>query len=281
MHRYERPRSPRGRRLPLIPAQVRRLPPRLRLPPRRRHRRARRRHRSSSPVAHDGLLPRARYHCSRSDRGHALAGDACAAVERLDAIDRACSRFRSDSELARVNSARGARVAVGPYCSRPSVSHSRARVQWWTGRSHSRRGPRAAGYDATFRIVAARDGARFRARFVAVPGWQSVDLDERAATVRVPAGVELDLGATAKALACDRAATRRSGRRFCSCRARRRHRRCGHFACRRLVCPDQRRSRGVARFRRADSGAYRRRSCDLFDHRAAVAERPDRTASPC
>ncbi len=34
-----------------------------------------------------------------------------------------------------------------------------------------------------------------------------VELDERAATVRVPAGVELDLGATAKALACDRAAT--------------------------------------------------------------------------
>jgi thiamine biosynthesis lipoprotein len=32
----------------------------------------------------------------------ALAGDACAAVEReLDAIDRACSRFRPDSELAR------------------------------------------------------------------------------------------------------------------------------------------------------------------------------------
>jgi thiamine biosynthesis lipoprotein len=65
---------------------------------------------------------------------------------------------------------------------------------------------RTLGYDATFRLVAARDGDAFRAEFCSVPGWETVDLDEAGATVRVPAGVELDLGATAKALACDRAA---------------------------------------------------------------------------
>jgi thiamine biosynthesis lipoprotein len=39
-----------------------------------------------------------------------------------------------------------------------------------------------------------------------VPGWQTVDLQRHHSTVRVAHGVELDLGATAKALAADRAA---------------------------------------------------------------------------
>ena len=40
---------------------------------------------------------------------------ACDAVQReLDAIDLACSRFRDDSELSRVNAAAGREVAVGP-----------------------------------------------------------------------------------------------------------------------------------------------------------------------
>jgi thiamine biosynthesis lipoprotein len=65
---------------------------------------------------------------------------------------------------------------------------------------------RLAGYDATFRVVAARDGENFRARFVAAPGWETIELDEAAGTIRVPDGVELDLGATAKALAADRCA---------------------------------------------------------------------------
>jgi thiamine biosynthesis lipoprotein len=39
-----------------------------------------------------------------------------------------------------------------------------------------------------------------------VPGWRLVWTDHAASTVRVPGGVELDLGATAKALCADRAA---------------------------------------------------------------------------
>jgi thiamine biosynthesis lipoprotein len=39
-----------------------------------------------------------------------------------------------------------------------------------------------------------------------VPGWRTVALDPAARTLHVPAGVRLDLGATAKALAADRAA---------------------------------------------------------------------------
>jgi thiamine biosynthesis lipoprotein len=41
-------------------------------------------------------------------------------------------------------------------------------------------------------------------------GWRGVQLDARRQTVRVPRGVSLDLGATAKGLAADRAADRAS-----------------------------------------------------------------------
>jgi thiamine biosynthesis lipoprotein len=138
----------------------------------------------------------------------ASEGDACAVVEReLDAIDRACSRFRPDSELARVNSAAGERVAVGPLLLEAlRVALDAARSSGGLVDPTVGRALRGAGYDATFRVVAARDGNTFRAEFCTVPGWQTVELDEDAGTVRVPAGVELDLGATAKALACDRAA---------------------------------------------------------------------------
>jgi thiamine biosynthesis lipoprotein len=39
-----------------------------------------------------------------------------------------------------------------------------------------------------------------------VAGWRVVGVDRQASTVRIPSGVELDLGATAKALCADRAA---------------------------------------------------------------------------
>jgi len=134
---------------------------------------------------------------------------ACAAVKReLDAIDRACSRFRSDSELSRVNRAGGKRVAIGPLLLEAlRVALDAARSSGGLVDPTVGRALRTSGYDSTFRVVAARDGSTFRASFSTVPGWQTVELDEQGATVRVPAGVELDLGATAKALACDRAAT--------------------------------------------------------------------------
>lgn len=138
----------------------------------------------------------------------ARLGDACAAVEReLASIDRACSRFRADSELSRVNRAGGEWVAIGPVLvealrvALDAARSSEGLVDPTVGRAL-----RVSGYDATFRVVAARDGDAFRAEFCSVPGWQTIDLDEAGGTVRVPAGVELDLGATAKALACDRAA---------------------------------------------------------------------------
>jgi FAD:protein FMN transferase len=134
--------------------------------------------------------------------------DAVVAVEReLTAIDATCSRFRPDSELVRVNSAGGRAVHVSPLlleALRTAVTAAHATdglVDPTVGRAL-----RLAGYDATFSVVAARDSRTFRARFASVPGWRVIEVDDARRTVRIPAGVELDLGATAKALAADRSA---------------------------------------------------------------------------
>ena len=87
-----------------------------------------------------------------------------------------------------------------------------------------------AGYDRDWRLLAAprrsspSRAQRSRARVQA--GWRTVALDRGAGTVRVPTGVRLDLGATAKAWAADRAARgRRDGERLRRAREpRRRHR---------------------------------------------------------
>jgi thiamine biosynthesis lipoprotein len=107
----------------------------------------------------------------------------------------------------RVNCANGAPVCVGPIlleALRVAIAAARmtgGRVEPTVGR-----GLRLAGYDATFRIVAARDPGTFTPRFSVAPGWRTIEVDDGASTVRVPPGVELDLGATGKALAADRAA---------------------------------------------------------------------------
>jgi thiamine biosynthesis lipoprotein len=63
------------------------------------------------------------------------------------------------------------------------------------------------GYDRDFAEVRADTSALTQAA-VPAPGWRLVELDLQRRTVRVPAGLLLDLGATAKALAADRAAAR-------------------------------------------------------------------------
>ena len=133
-----------------------------------------------------------------------------AALRReVDAIDLACSRFRPDSELVRMNAASGEEVHVSPLlfdAVRTALDAARASaglVDPTVGRTL-----RLAGYDATFSVVRHRDGRLVRPSFVCDPSWRTVELDETRRTVRTPKGVELDLGATAKALASDRAASR-------------------------------------------------------------------------
>jgi thiamine biosynthesis lipoprotein len=139
----------------------------------------------------------------------ALAAAHAVLTRELEAIDQACSRFRSDSELARVNAASGEEAPVGPLLfealrtALQAAEASAGLVDPTIGRTL-----RLAGYDASFSVVRGRDGRLVRPLFVRDPDWQTVELDETRRTVRTPKGVELDLGATAKALASDRAASR-------------------------------------------------------------------------
>jgi FAD:protein FMN transferase len=164
-----------------------------------------------------------------------------AAVEsELDAIDRACSRFRSDSELSLLNARSGCSTAVGPLLMDALTLALRAAeltggdVDPTIGRALE-----LAGYDRDWQLLEQATGPDHTAGRVAsspehtagapvcasdhssladerVPaltvdacvrcGWQTIVLDRANGTVRMPAGVRLDLGATAKAWAADRAA---------------------------------------------------------------------------
>jgi thiamine biosynthesis lipoprotein len=139
----------------------------------------------------------------------ALAQAHTVLTHELDTIDRACSRFRPDSELARMNAASGEEAHVSELlfeAVRTALAAARASaglVDPTIGRTL-----RLAGYDATFSVVRQRDGRLVRPSFVRDPDWRTIELDESRRTVRAPKGVELDLGATAKALAADRVANR-------------------------------------------------------------------------
>jgi len=124
----------------------------------------------------------------------------------LRAIDLTCSRFRPDSELVAVNKACGERISVSPLLAEAIEVALRAAaatdgdVDPTCGRSLVH-----LGYDRDFASIV---GGLSEPELQAAPagGWQNVELDSHASTVRVPVGVLLDLGATAKALAADRAA---------------------------------------------------------------------------
>jgi FAD:protein FMN transferase len=124
----------------------------------------------------------------------------------LRAIDLACSRFRQDSELTLINRDSGRRHAVSPLLAEAlgvallAAAATDGDVDPSCGQSLVQ-----LGYDRDFAEVIGREPGVAAAPQPA-GGWQRVELDRDALTVRVPAGVLLDLGATAKALAADRAA---------------------------------------------------------------------------
>jgi FAD:protein FMN transferase len=129
------------------------------------------------------------------------------AVERVvEAFDLACSRFRDDSELERVNRAGAAPAHVSELLLDAVEAALRA-AELTDGDVDPTVGEAliALGYDRDFAAVPAR-GAPAPVRLATVPGWRSVHVDRAAGTLRLARGVKLDLGATAKALAADRAA---------------------------------------------------------------------------
>jgi FAD:protein FMN transferase len=131
-----------------------------------------------------------------------------AAVDRvLDDIDRAASRFRDDSELSRLNASPERDVVVSRLLARAlSAALRGARLTEGAVDPTIGSAIRLAGYDADFARVPA-DGPGIKLTVATIPGWQAIRFDEARRTVRIPRGVEIDLGATAKALAADLAAT--------------------------------------------------------------------------
>jgi thiamine biosynthesis lipoprotein len=125
----------------------------------------------------------------------------------LRAIDLACSRFRPDSELTGLNKLAGHRQPVSPLLAEALAVALRAAaatdgdVDPTCGRSLLR-----LGYDRDFSELPRRRGPAAPSRPVPAGGWERLDLDQETLTVRFPAGVHIDLGATAKAWAADRAA---------------------------------------------------------------------------
>jgi thiamine biosynthesis lipoprotein ApbE len=134
----------------------------------------------------------------------------------LAEVDAACSRFRDDSELSRLNRAGGREMTISRYfadalaVALTAAEATDGDVDPTCGRSLI-----AIGYDRDFdelrRQPAAPPGppaGRLTITGAPAAGWWLVELDRIRCTARVPRGVLLDLGATAKALAADRAALR-------------------------------------------------------------------------
>jgi len=127
----------------------------------------------------------------------------------LAAVDLACNRFRSDSELSRLNAADGEPLAISPTFADLLATALRAAkltggdVDPTCGRALS-----GLGYDRDFAEVRAAGSVppRLTGPVGPVPGWRQVRLDHGARRVRLGGGAQLDLGATAKAWAADRCA---------------------------------------------------------------------------
>ncbi len=130
-------------------------------------------------------------------------------------LDVACSRFRADSELVALDHAGGRAVRLSPLLASAVAVALRAAeltdgdVDPTVGEAIA-----AAGYDRDFSLVPP-DGPPLNLVVRAVPGWRQVHLDLTSRTLAMPPGTRLDLGATAKAWAADRAAARMAAELGC------------------------------------------------------------------
>jgi len=113
-------------------------------------------------------------------------------------LDAGCGSGRVTELLSdRVPSGRVYAIDVAP----SMVEHARTRL----GDDRSFGGPRPRGSES---LPSAPSATPVRVHARAVPGWRTVELDPERSTIRLARGTTLDLGATAKALAADWAASR-------------------------------------------------------------------------
>ena len=122
---------------------------------------------------------------------------------QLAAVDLACSRFWPDSELSRLNRARGEPTRISELFM--ALITAALRAAELTGGDVDPTCGNAlisAGYDRDFADLG--EGTATAAFPPGpVPGWRAVRLDPRRAVVQLVSGAQLDLGSTAKAWAAD------------------------------------------------------------------------------
>jgi FAD:protein FMN transferase len=143
---------------------------------------------------------------------------AVAAVEReLEEVDRTCSRFRDDSDLVRLNDAAGAWTEVDELLVEAvGVALRAARVTDGLVDPTIGEAMLRIGYDRDFSQVVS-DGKPLppAPSWIATASWRCVELRPERREIRIPRGVRLDLGSTAKALAADRSAVRAAAAAGC------------------------------------------------------------------
>jgi thiamine biosynthesis lipoprotein len=147
----------------------------------------------------------------RVDDPAALEPARAIVAAELDAIDLAASRFRNDSELERINAADGRLVPISPLLHEAiEVALDAAEITDGAVDPTLGEAMRLAGYVCDWGELQRRgdDGvpAPPAVSVRRLGGWEQVELVDDPPAVIVPAGLKLDLGATAKALSADRAA---------------------------------------------------------------------------
>ena len=130
---------------------------------------------------------------------------AALAVERAELLEQCWSRFRSDSELNRLNAAAGGDALPVSDDLFTLVAHMRSAWESSGGRFDPTvlSSMTALGYDADFATVSGRTAAASVVTLAPAPGMAAVALDPQHRTVALPLGVGIDPGAIGKGLGGD------------------------------------------------------------------------------
>jgi thiamine biosynthesis lipoprotein len=146
-------------------------------------------------------------HTVAVDNPRALPAAMAIVEAQFQQIDQVCSRFRPDSELSRLNRRGGdGAIPLSPLLEEAIVAALDSAVM--TGGLVDLTVGKCvqdAGYTVTFRDLPL-DGPPIELHLRHLIGWQALAYDPGAHTLQLPAGVGLDLGASCKAWAADRAA---------------------------------------------------------------------------
>lgn len=127
-------------------------------------------------------------------------------AQQVRELDQACSRFRSDSESSKAQEHGGGPVFVSALLAQlVQAAIDVARLTAGAVDPTVGRALAALGYDRDFDAIG-YEGPELSGKPVPAPGWERIELDGERCLLRIPEGVQLDLGSSAKAFAADRAA---------------------------------------------------------------------------